>query len=64
VDRQVWQVTCPVAPSSAEVVEVQLTGAALAAHDDQPSLAAMTPDDALEVVMMVTLALATGTALV
>ncbi len=39
-------------PASAEVVEVQVAGMTLAPHDHEPAPAPVTPDDALEVVVV------------
>nr|WP_231956866.1 MULTISPECIES: hypothetical protein [unclassified Actinoplanes] len=39
-------------PSAAEVVEVQVAGVALTAHDHEPPFASVTPDDAFEVVVV------------
>nr|WP_229829894.1 hypothetical protein [Actinoplanes ianthinogenes] len=47
---------------AAEVVEVQVAGVALAPHDHEAALASVTPDDALEVMVMGALADATGSA--
>nr|WP_239166145.1 hypothetical protein [Actinoplanes italicus] len=45
---------------AAEVVEVEIAGVALAPHDHQATLAPVTPDDALEVVVVGALANTAG----
>nr|WP_068925643.1 hypothetical protein [Planobispora rosea] len=49
---QVRQVARALLTSPTDVVEVQIAALALAAHDDQPALAAITPHGALEVVVV------------
>nr|WP_310412864.1 hypothetical protein [Catenuloplanes niger] len=51
-DRQVREVADVALPAPAEVVEVVRAGVALAPHDHEPALAAMTPDGALEVMVV------------
>ncbi|WUV00674.1 hypothetical protein OG417_07720 [Actinoallomurus sp. NBC_01490] len=48
----VGEVARVVLPAPADVVEVHVAAFALAAHDDQASFAAVTPDGALEVVVV------------
>src|SRR5690349_21021396 len=55
-DGQVGQVAGVALAAEAEEVEVDRSGLAAAGRDREPALAAVTPDGALQVVMMVALA--------